>query len=447
MNLDSIKDGVVKIRKYTLSSHYGIERFGVAFALSASALIISTGLGISASAQASRMILADTAVYTTESESSITNTKVTIQNTYMNADGTEAFVLIKYLDPTLMSLDANSYNVYVTSVSDTETLTPDPLTKENEVPEGNFVVFGDTGYAGVTLSNDAGIDSRVYDITIRANTQLASGDKVDTSDITDASFAKYDQYKFYVNPVAANSIMLDALDTDDVNALADYLYKNTVARDGEEVLDTKIKSTLDQMVILQSQMDEYETRLSNLGVAVPERNEFIANDVIDITTDEDADPIVDENGQEVQPTTYTYTPGAVVPGGIDIAFDTVTVAEGHTESLLAGTPYGNINEYMNYLASVRESDSYVEPTYDYTLWEMSSGGTVGSYLEATNVGDSTKTSISDTATDLINTYSDYYDAKASIEQEYMIDIVSLEIDAADTISATSVGDAENFYTY
>lgn len=82
---------------------------------------------------------------------------------------------------------------------------------------GSFYVFGSTGYVGVLLEAKQPFEQQVLNLTLRAKAELtfsqqqASG--ASNEDVVgDASFAKFDQWRVFINPGATGTKPLATLD-------------------------------------------------------------------------------------------------------------------------------------------------------------------------------------------------------------------------------------------
>jgi hypothetical protein len=179
------------------------------------AVLVSTGV---ASHRADRAhMLADTAVYTGETSSSRTKTAIVVDGVWRNQAGDTAAVIMHAKAQTAsrevspLPFDARKYGLYLSGGSPAGDLTP-----STQTISGDWVVFGSTGYMAAviqTAGDFAGqtFNEQVLEITVRSNAVLSAEDDEDDQKTQVDTFAQYDQWRVFFNPVAAQAHVDDAV--------------------------------------------------------------------------------------------------------------------------------------------------------------------------------------------------------------------------------------------
>ncbi|MDR2348642.1 MAG: hypothetical protein LBD90_08570 [Bifidobacteriaceae bacterium] len=223
----------------------------------ASLLAVSSGVlaatGVAAHRADQAHILADTAVYTAETATSRSDVKITVDGVWRNQAGDTAAVVMHAAAPTrvgevsALPFDAGSYGLYLSGGSPAGDLTP-----STQTIAGDWVVFGSTGYMAAvirTAGDFAGqpFHEKVLEITVRSNTvleaqddQTPDQDNQDNQDDGDDgegggepvdTFAQYDQWRVFFNPVAAQAEVDDTVaDLATVEGATDFYLGKIVDR-------------------------------------------------------------------------------------------------------------------------------------------------------------------------------------------------------------------------
>lgn len=252
-----------------MGPHHKMERFGI---ILGATLICTTGvIGTSFASYQHKMtnVATETAKVSPDFTFSKTQQGGKIIDVFGNTKHTDVFVLFQFGDIKTMSAEAKNYQVFITG--EQENLDPE------EVPKGEFGLFGSTGYGYVRFSDTKRIENGTLRVTLRANKTLATntGEGSVTSDATDA---KYDQATFLVNP-GATKLVASGLAFGESDPVA--LYRSLVA----EAADAKVRETIAtktvEMASLINKSKEYENRIRSAGYIPPAAPKFMVGDYVE----------------------------------------------------------------------------------------------------------------------------------------------------------------------
>ena len=192
--------------------HYTIQRFGLLIGFVSMILLLCVGSGVYSQYKYDANRLTTVASYTKEFKMSRTESAGEVVNVFSNQNRTKAFVLLKFKDITQVSANANDYQMFlgVKKVSGNKS-------GWSYKPAGSIYVFGTTGYVGIYLTNEAGFESQVLELTLRGNSEIVPVTAKVVEETGQESFAKYDQARFNINPGATSVQTLDALDGDEAD--------------------------------------------------------------------------------------------------------------------------------------------------------------------------------------------------------------------------------------
>lgn len=304
--------------KLGFDSHHKMERFGVLFGFLLLGLVITTGVSFREYLKQLNIKLGNDAIYTESFTSSISGVNGKVRGVYTNKDKTRALLLVKFEDPSLVSLDAKDYQAYVSAKGQTRQVSP----------KGAIYSFGSTGYLGVYLSDVDGFPTQVLDITVRHNANLGGDMGTVNPEEMDASFAKHDQFRIYCNPGASKATHLAALDSEQLS-ISD-IYKETVGDFEEEEIREKLNDSLALMQQNLAKRDEYGRRLTAQGMVLPEEPQYMQGD----TVTESEDGVL---------SLHTQT---VFPGGYDFDWQSKQIADGGYLDSLKEREMGETDEKM-----------------------------------------------------------------------------------------------------
>lgn len=267
--------------KLFMGKHQKMERFSALFLILTFALIIVTSVGFKQNNTRNNNLISEKAMFNTQFKTSKTKTDGLVTGIYTNKSHTKSLVMLRFSDINKISTNANNYNFYVTSAD----VAGNPKRISHE-PSGGVYVFGDTGYVGLYLVNNAGFDRQVLHLTVRANLELSLADIPDDDEnkenkekSKDASFDKYDQFDVFCNPGGREAIDIAALESEGTPDAAE-LYRDIVA-DGEvKYAQKENKKTLKEIEIALNKVNEHANRVNKLGVSIPELPPEVVGDMI-----------------------------------------------------------------------------------------------------------------------------------------------------------------------
>lgn len=239
--------------------HKKIERFGLTFIILSFLLIFMLVMGYFNNRKINNNLLSENAMYSTRFTTSRTNVSGTVEGVYTSEDKTRSFVLLKFNDISKVSLDADTYQAFLTGAN----------LKRNKRdlmsnPAGSLYVFGTSGYFGVYLVDKSGFDKQILDLTIRANSEIVPVISDGRSVGGDESFKIYDQFKIYFNPAADNAEISKVLSKEEFDVVD--LYNEIVISPQEIIARENIQKTLQDMFNAQTRVEEFSDRLSNISI-------------------------------------------------------------------------------------------------------------------------------------------------------------------------------------
>jgi hypothetical protein len=222
-------------------------------------------------------MLADTAVYTSETSSSRTKTPIIVDGVWRNQAGNTAAVIMhaevqttgREVSP--LPFDAGKYGLYLSGGSPAGDLTP-----STQTISGDWVVFGSTGYMAAviqTAGDFAGqqFNQQVLEITVRSNAVLSAEDEEDDDEKTGQvdTFAEYDQWRVFFNPVAAQARVDDAVASLATLDGAVGFYVDKIADSIDPALDeslAQITADMRAMVAARAAVDQAADEVSTTPV-------------------------------------------------------------------------------------------------------------------------------------------------------------------------------------
>ena len=100
--------------KRKLGDHNGIERFTTTFSAMSVSLVLILSAGLYNQFTKDSAVLAEKAIYNKEVSTSKTNTKLSVENVFVNKEKTKSFVLLKFSDILKVSTQATDYQLFMT---------------------------------------------------------------------------------------------------------------------------------------------------------------------------------------------------------------------------------------------------------------------------------------------------------------------------------------------
>ena len=292
--------------KFKLGPHHKMERFGVISLIFVLSFSLVMGGAFHTYREKAKVTLDGKAIYTTEFESSITQTRGTVDGVYGNEDGTKVYILLHYDDSSSVSLNVNDYKVFISAFKER-------LEKE---PKGVFHVIGSTGYLGIELISNGGFKSQVMDIWVRIGNNLSkSAEKESNLHNVDKSFTENDQFRILLNPGAQEVKHAAVLDDD--NATIADIYKALVATQQEAEMKATLQEHLNTMQIDFNKADEYRRRLVDLNVRVPKLPSMMEGDSFEALKDSEDKETLD----------YDLKTATIYPGGVMMDWREMSIAK------------------------------------------------------------------------------------------------------------------------
>lgn len=407
--------GKIKDRfDWLFSSHYKMERFGVTFV--ALMLCMATLLGtiFARKAALDKETLGNNVVYTTSFSTSLSGNKGQVLSVMCDDARTQAFILIKFEDMSTVITDAREYQIFLTG-------TNLHSTKETLLcaPAASIFMFGSTGYMGIYLVDAAGFPSQILDLTVRCN-RLAAPLRGDVPAYEDASFSKFDQFRIYLNPGAADYVSATFLNERKLDAYE--IYRTGVVDAQEAAARETLTADMESMMAQLQLIDEYRYRVEEQDdVIVPPAPVEISGDLV---------VKADDGG-------YVFTPTYVVPGGYDFDWFHGSVESGY----LHGVTPANMTD-LQYLTRQREAvaKSAVLPTESLS-WIRMDGTTVNLNTSATLSASEVKTQQDIQA--LIQAWQSYFEMKCQYQTTDLESLLVLEYNAKDVSRNYTVNAADN----
>lgn len=446
--------------KFKFNSHFEMERFRVIVAvLTVLGILVITLTAVSAY-RTNRANISDAATYTTSFTTSRTQQTGRVEGVYANTDTTRAVLLFSMADAQ-MSTDPNDYEMSIMGLD--RSGNPDDVAT---AMSANLVTFGDTSQMAVVMDAPSGFDMQVLNITMTAKKELVAPNPMSEESLAERgymgeNFTTRDMWRMVFNPAASGAVVLPELDEQDFNPRA--FLSNTIFRGQEQAVRKKLDELLIEMRTQQQRIGTYydtlqDTTVSvdgspNVSLVIPMPPAEIAGDKVEGMSSADLTVAINEsfeNGEDVpelaaksdearevdtyddgyMPTTYHLETNTAVAGGLDYDWRDRTIDEGYlSEVVPAGRkPKDYIAELIN---KSREATPPVFPN-KYML-------TNGKSLNVYSLEDASLQNLNMTASNLVQSYRSFYDAKRRYQAVELVNLLKLEMDLDDTVRATAVG--------
>lgn len=418
-------------KKFKLDSHHAIERFGVFVGLFALSGALILGGSAAAAFQANRDKLSSTAVYSTTFETSKTQLQGTVDGLYRNETGTRVMLMMHFDSSAAISYNAADYRAFI--LGSTEDGSSEPV-KTGGIT-ASLYMFGSTGYLGFVMEAPQPFARQVLNITMRANAELTvSEQSSSTTDAlaTDETFAKYDQWRMFINPGASGTIYTPTLDNDDFTVA--QVYYDAVLKDQEHDVRDKLDQKLLEMRANLTQISSYTadlatTRVDNLRLLPPTPPASIKNDkVTGKAATETSDGVA----------TLTLATDTVVRGGFNIDWRSKTIVDGYLDSLTK--PGQSYVDYLNQKAS-EESDDSTSSDISKMTWVLSDGSDLTSDYQGSDV---TMKPLVTVMNNLSQAYQSYATNKRQYQSDLLRDLIDLEVQYRNTKTNSSVYEGPSF---
>ena len=392
--------------KRKLGDHNGIERFTTTFSAMSVSLVLILSAGLYNQFTKDSAVLAEKAIYNKEVSTSKTNTKLSVENVFVNKEKTKSFVLLKFSDILKVSTQATDYQLFMTEAK----VSGNSYTRYSK-PGASIYVFGQTGYMGIYLTQESGFKPQVYDMIIRANAELVTkADVTRTEDNKkrDASFSKYDQAQFFFNPGATSATVTDALDPDKLDV--EELYKKLVVGPEEAKIKEELTKSLKQLSTDLATINEYDRRLMSLSIDGKHVTESKR------PKDIEGDKVVEEDGKLRFETKYVY------PTGFNFDWQKKSVVDGFIDDL---KPKGKST--VEWLGEVRSQKEKKEDSSFLNMdWFLSDGTSIKS-LALKNNDISVVKDATTTITQLTQNWQKYQQDKRKYQTQDLSKLIDLEV--------------------
>ena len=408
-------DGIKKKFAWLFSSHFKMERFGVTFGVLVLLMTILLSTIYARKVSIEKANMGNIVQYTTQFTSSLAKSSGQVVSVFCNDSHTECFVLLKYNDMSTVVTDASQYHLFITAAD--QNMNKAEL---ESMPSATLYMFGMSGYMGIYLVDMGGFPSQILDVVVRCN-KLTGMMPDDIPDYEDKSFNDYDQFRFYINPGAADYVPADFMNMGRMTV--SEIYDAMVVKFQEQELRDNLAKSLDDMEVQLALMDEYKQRIESAGVIVPPAPMQIRGDSV----------IMTEEGRKVLVTDY------LVQGGYNFDWYHGSVKSGYATTVLAGVE--NETSILHYIASQRKIAEGERLNVDTGEW-LYTDGTSFDTAAATVQSDAIK-SIQNNIESLKAAWQEYFKLKRDYQTTRMEDLLILEQNLFDTsvnytVNATDV---------
>lgn len=255
------------------SRHYTIERFGINLGILVFLISICGGFAVKNYYDYKTAIANNTALYTSQIETSKSAVDATVEGVYDNKAKTKSFIMLKFEDPHSIPLNPKKYQFFMCGEDGHGN-----YAAIQGAPAGIFYVFGTTGYMGIYLVNKQGFKPQILNIVGRINSQIV--DTASSSDVNEGGFSKYDQFRIRFNPGAKHVQILKSLDKSTEPSVSD-LYSELVLNQSEKKARRTLNNDLAKMQLDLNRVKDYENRLSTYDhLQVPKGPGYLRGDKI-----------------------------------------------------------------------------------------------------------------------------------------------------------------------
>lgn len=399
-----------------LTKHQKMEQFSIAFLCLSISAVLMLCLGLYQSFVHDQSVISDKAMFNTRFKTSKTNTSGKVVGVYSNTNKTKTMVMLKFEDTDRISIDANNYNMFVTAAD-----VSGNMHRIKSAPIGSVYVFGDTGYVGLYLVNNAGFDKQILQITVRANLelvkQLANQSQGDEKK-KDQSFEKFDQFNVYCNPGAEKAITISALNTDGMPD-ASEVYRDTVGSMKLEELKLETKASMSELEIGLNKVKEHTKRMENNNIEFPELSRMVVGDVIS-HTGKKSDIKFD----------YKFETNA--KGALEFDWQNNTFKEGFIKPAMQNYKDSTITSTKDFLMTqaLDAKENKTNLQLDIRSWKLTDGRVIED-LNTTDVVNDEYTQINKVCQDYVTVLSDYYRDKINFQTKQLRKFLQLESEVKD----------------
>lgn len=410
--------------RFKLDSHHAIERFGAVFA----AIVVVGALVVGVSGvQAWRSHSAELgtrAVWTTTFTTSKTDQQGTVTGLYRNALGNRALILMHFSDDAKMSYNAEDYKAFL--MGSANDLSTRPV--ETQGVKGSIEVFDSTGYIGLLLSADQPFKQQVLNVTMRAHSELttaasgtaaeADSDQAAAIQAGDPSFKKYDQWRIFVNPAAAEAVHSPALDRTRFDPSKLY-YETVVApqeRKARAALDKDLLTLRADLAQISSYTDSLvTTKVDGLFLRQPSVPAVVSGDRVTGHSAAEADH--GEGGSS----TLALETRTTAPGGVILDWRDGSVEKGYLDQVV---PKGQ--SYVSWLQRLSDqgTDSDASTQISSMAWTLSNGASLSNDYATADVAMKPLVTLMN---NLSQAYENYYSDKTDYQGRDTLALLDLDV--------------------
>ena len=425
------------LAKFKLDKHHTIERFGV-IVLS---LIVITSLLLgfmgSRKMKLDSKNLSEKVIYTEKFTSSLTKTTGEVVGAYKNKSNKDFFLLIKFNDTTKVSTNAEDYQMFLTG-SDvsggTKTL--------KSSPAAMIYMFSSTGYMGVHMHSGDGFPEQIMKLTVRANNRLISpAERISENEI-DSTFNDHDQFQLFFNPGGSDATFVTFLDDETIEIFD--IYEQVVTRPQEKEIKDELTKQLKNMSYALNKIDEYERRVTEDGIKVPERPEEIKEDKIiakkgteELTRDRDMYKDSKGNKVDEKDIIFYFDSKKTVGGGFNFDWQNKTSKDGFFKEVTDKT------NYVEFLVEKSKEETPSITTSDMKFFYKDGSEFNFDLSASARVGE--QATINTDIQNLLSAWNEYYDLKKTYQREELKKLLLLELDANTASNGWTRNDSEKAF--
>lgn len=247
------------------NKHRGIERKTKGFIVAIAVLVSGGGYSIYHNHSVQVATSKQATPFGFELTFSLSGSKVTTGTPIRSTDNSTVYIPVAFNDISSLSTDANNYWVILGS----------PEGHFTYQPQGQLLIFGDTGKGAVVLQGQPQIANEMITVYIRNDKNLTGAQEknVKTSGFgsvtgIEAAKAQYDLVDFNVNPGATNIKAVDNLDSTTLDA--NKLYQSLFSNAEVDEIHQKLLEDQEQIELAKKKIEEYRNRLVRSGYTVPD---------------------------------------------------------------------------------------------------------------------------------------------------------------------------------
>lgn len=396
------------MKTFKLGKHYAIERFGIAVAGLAIALVVFIAGGTTYTVQRNAAQNAATAIYTPSFATSGSNTSGSVLGIYTNESHTRAAVLMQISDMSKLSIDASDYKIDLYGVDDFGY-----VDRVESNPACGMYVYGDSGYMVFYMTASEALPRQRLGMLCNMGFTLG-GSGIESTTTTET-------FTISFNPGADNVYTVDALEGETFDPVS--FYQEVVTSAAESDMRSQLADDLGTMRNELSYILEYTSRVQNDGIITDGMMpEWVVGDSISVNDDNN----------------LVYTCATPVPGGLDFDWMDCSIADGESyiDAALAASDYESVNELLDALSSVQA------PSIGDNEWILSDGTPLSAALTG-NPNDERYVHMNDDTTTLEAAWAAYGATKAHYQGDHIYALINLENEGdkvASTYTSTTTND-------